>query len=106
LLGLVGSNQSAVEVGTGARFASSKLTLLARNRTTSWTANSEYLFQAEFLFHGDGNHTLKFEGKLSRKDHSLNSAALRFGPALGWSFQHLNVFFDGVDQPENPFVVD
>jgi hypothetical protein len=43
---LVGSNQSAVAVWIGARFASSKLTLLARNSTTSGTANTKYLLQA------------------------------------------------------------
>ena len=36
----------------GARLATTKLTLRLRSSTTSWTTDSEYLFWAEFFFHG------------------------------------------------------
>ena len=45
--------QSAVTMWVGARLASCKLTLFTRCSTTSRTTDSEYLFWAEFLFHGE-----------------------------------------------------
>ncbi len=39
----------------GARFASTKRTLLTRSSITSWTTDSEDLFLAEFFFHGRDN---------------------------------------------------
>jgi hypothetical protein len=42
----------------GARFASTKRTLLTRSSTTSWTTDGEYLFLAEFFFHGSRDTAL------------------------------------------------
>jgi hypothetical protein len=39
----------------GARLASCKLTLFSGRSATGRTADSEYLFWAEFLFHGENN---------------------------------------------------
>src|ERR1039458_9754899 len=40
------------ERGLRARLASAKLALFSRSSTASWTRDSEYLFWAEFCFHG------------------------------------------------------
>ena len=46
------SDESAIAVWIGARLAGTKLTLLSSRSTTSWTADSKYLFPAELFFHG------------------------------------------------------
>ena len=45
-------DQSAVAMRLKARLASGKLALFTRRNTTSRTRDSEYLFWAEFCFHG------------------------------------------------------
>jgi hypothetical protein len=44
------SDESAIAVWIGARLAGTKLTLLSSRSTTSWTADSKYLFPAELFF--------------------------------------------------------
>jgi hypothetical protein len=51
VLRLVLCYQSAVAMRVGARLASAKFTLLPRSGSTGRTANSEYLFWAEFFCH-------------------------------------------------------
>jgi hypothetical protein len=51
-LGSICCDQSAVAMRLAARLASIKLTLLPRTSTASRTTDSEYLFWAEFFFHG------------------------------------------------------
>ena len=51
VLRLVFCYQSAIAMRIGARLASAKFTLLPRSGSTSRTANSEYLFWAEFFCH-------------------------------------------------------
>jgi hypothetical protein len=48
-----------------ARLTSRKLTLFPRSGTTSRTVDSEYLFWAEFLFHGRDNAPNPFTGMVN-----------------------------------------
>src|ERR1700738_2998706 len=48
-------HQSPVTMRLGAQFTSDKLTLFSGSSTTSRTRNGEYLFWAEFCFHGADN---------------------------------------------------
>ena len=58
-------NQSAVTMRLGTGLTSAKLTPFSRSSTAGWTADSKYLFGAEFSLHGKKIKPQPFTGMVN-----------------------------------------